>query len=870
VHQVFDCAGVGTSAAYDFKGNLLQSTRQLVQDYKNTPDWAQQLVLEEAIFTSHTAYDALNRPITLTTPDQSVIQPAYNEANLLESLKVNLRGAETATLFVANINYNARGQRERIEYNNGTRTEYAYDEKTFRLTTLKTLRRNIALQDLSYTYDPAGNITHMRDAAQQTVFFRNHRVVPSTDYVYDAIYRLIQATGREHLGQSTNGCPCGPVPTSQTDQPRVGLLHPGDGHAMGIYRESYKYDDVGNFLRLLHQCTDPHYAGWKREYQYNEPSLLEPAQNSNHLSITRVGETTEPYAYDIHGNLLQMPHLAAMTWDFKDQLQRVDLGSGGRAYDVYDASGQRVRKVHEHNGSTIEERIYLGGFEMYRKRTPGESRLERETLHIMDDKQRIALVETKTQDVDTCGELLTPLIRYQLGNHLGSASLELDSEGAVISYEEYYPYGSTSYQAGRSATEVSLKRYRYTGKERDEETGLYYHGARYYAPWLGRWVSCDPASVGATDWARLDQPYVYVENRPVIANDPDGRIIWFIVIGAVALTTLTVVSPANAPTSETAPTYASISDEEFAFHAAVNAVSLGAGAGASNFVFNSTKSLVVSGAAGGFTGGVIAAPGNQLVSDAASGDFRSPGDYLAVTAEGGFYGGLTGGAFGALGAGWSRLRAPSGTSSIPGRVPLGTPSEAAAFDEAAARLNTIIREGGPFPQETRGVGAAIVDVPGYTGAPELRAFSAAATDVIGEGAAVTHATVPANRIFAAARSFRGAPGGGIPRINDVEVKLLTQIADDLPANATGTIHLSTLRSRAGGTVLEPLPACPSCTSVIFQFTGDFPGVQVVSHAASNPAPLLDLFARPLIERLFPGVAAFLGTGASTAATEQKP
>jgi hypothetical protein len=201
---------------------------------------------------------------------------------------------------------------------------------------------------------------------------------------------------------------------------------------------------------------------------------------------------------------------------------------------------------------------------------------------------------------------------------------------------------------------------------------------------------------------------------------------------------------------------------------------------------------------------------------------------------------------------------------------LGTPSEAAAFDEAAARLNTIIREGGPFPQETRGVGAAIVDVPGYTGAPELRAFSAAATDVIGEGAAVTHATVPANRIFAAARSFRGAPGGGIPRINDVEVKLLTQIADDLPANATGTIHLSTLRSRAGGTVLEPLPACPSCTSVIFQFTGDFPGVQVVSHAASNPAPLLDLFARPLIERLFPGVAAFLGTGASTAATEQKP
>ena len=56
------------------------------------------------------------------------------------------------------------------------------------------------LQDLSYTYDPAGNITHVGDDAQQTIFFRNRRVEPSNDYLYDATYRLIEATGREHLG----------------------------------------------------------------------------------------------------------------------------------------------------------------------------------------------------------------------------------------------------------------------------------------------------------------------------------------------------------------------------------------------------------------------------------------------------------------------------------------------------------------------------------------------------------------------------------------------------------------------------------------------------------------------------------------------
>ena len=83
--------------------------------------------------------------------------------------------------------------------------------------------------------------------------------------------------------------------------------------------------------------------------------------------------------------------------------RQVDLAaSGGTAYYVYDAAGQRVRKVtgDSRPGST-EERIYLGGFEIYRKRNgTGAVTLERETLHIMDDKQRIALVETRTQGED--------------------------------------------------------------------------------------------------------------------------------------------------------------------------------------------------------------------------------------------------------------------------------------------------------------------------------------------------------------------------------------------------------------------------------------------------------------------------------------
>jgi RHS repeat-associated protein len=94
--------------------------------------------------------------------------------------------------------------------------------------------------------------------------------------------------------------------------------------------------------------------------------------------------------------------------------------------------------------------------------------------------------------------------------------LELDDQAQVISYEEYHPYGTTAYEAARSSTETP-KRYRYTGKERDEETGFSYHGARYYAAWLGRWVSCDPG--GVRDGLNT---YTYVNGRPLVLQDPTG------------------------------------------------------------------------------------------------------------------------------------------------------------------------------------------------------------------------------------------------------------------------------------------------------------------------------------------------------------
>jgi RHS repeat-associated protein len=136
--------------------------------------------------------------------------------------------------------------------------------------------------------------------------------------------------------------------------------------------------------------------------------------------------------------------------------------------------------------------------------------LERSTVNISDDEKVFVRVETETGEEE--------VVRYQYDNHLGSACLELDEDGYIISYEEYHPFGTTSYRAGRSETEVSLKRYKYCGKERDEETGLYYYGMRYYVAWICRFVSVDPLQFKYPELT----PFQYASNRPITCIDLDG------------------------------------------------------------------------------------------------------------------------------------------------------------------------------------------------------------------------------------------------------------------------------------------------------------------------------------------------------------
>jgi RHS repeat-associated protein len=524
VYQHFDGAGMVTSAAYDFKGNLLGSDRRLAQEYHAQVNWsalaaltdpaataaAADAMLEAEVLASRTLYDALNRAVSLTAPDQSIVLPIYNEASLLGRVLVRLGGAADETTFVDDIDYDAKGQRERIVHGKGaTTTTYTYDPLTFRMTQLKTTRASdgAVLQNLVYTYDPVANITELKDSAQQKVFFDNDVVLLKMAYVYDALYRLAQATGREQAGGLAD------VQRDRNDVPLFNLPHTNDTQAVRNYTESYQYDPVGNIIAMIHE-SGAAATSWTRRYNVDAGSNRLLATN---LPGDDAGQYSAKYGYDAHGSMTSMPHLASVTWSYRDEMLSADKGGGGMVYFAYNAAGQRVRKVWEHGG-VVEERVYVEGYEVYRKRGAPGVVLERQSLHVMDGVKRVALVETTTRDTSAGGAFQqNRTTRFQLGNHLGSAMVEVDEAGAVVSFEEYHPYGTSAYRAGTSAAEVSLKRYRYTGKERDEETGLYYHGARYYAPWLGRWTAADP--IGLQAGPNL---YRYCSDNPMTFVDPNG------------------------------------------------------------------------------------------------------------------------------------------------------------------------------------------------------------------------------------------------------------------------------------------------------------------------------------------------------------
>ena len=500
-------------------GAALRQAQRFLASAESLPDWpeddtARETLLEADVFTTTTVADARGATLKQTDAMSHIQQWRYDVSGNLRHQTVTPTGGETQTL-LKDVAWSAAGQVLTESAGNGVTTTYGYDRQNQWLATITAQRAdNTTLQALSYGYDFTGNVTSLGDSTVTAGYYRNQATNGTRQFTYDALYQLLSVTGRENAtntGMQYSGLPA--------------VLSP-DGNQYVNYTRSYVYDDSGNLSTLKHTGA----GSFTRTMTTDTTSNRSVQQNDGGP------QNPDDVAswFDANGNLLTLQASAAgtdgLTWDGSNNLQQVTLvnrSSDDSDREIYQYSGsRRVRKqtrtlVNSSSGLwNVDEVRYLPGLELRKswQETAGSSATPSltEELHVVTSQAGRAGIRVLHWETGKPDGIDNNQVRWSIDDNIGSLSLELDAEGQLISREEYYPFGGTAVWAARSEVEAEYKTVRYSGKERDG-TGLYYYGHRYYAPWLCRWVSADPA--GEVDGLNL---FRMVGNNPVTWMDAAG------------------------------------------------------------------------------------------------------------------------------------------------------------------------------------------------------------------------------------------------------------------------------------------------------------------------------------------------------------
>ena len=497
----FSYADSGADADHNLRGQLLE-----LVDPSGTLNFSSYGLLGQPLaetrtfagnsdtFTSHHLFSPLGSLLAHTDAGGHQQLSHYDLAGQLNQVSLQLAGATSSEPVLREAHYNAAGKLSDQLAGNGVRCSWFYDPADGRLLRLLAQKgQEDPLQDMRYSYDPMGNVLRIDDPTLTTVYFANQRVEGHRTFTYDSLYRLTESSSFE-----------GEIPHLQPGLPSP--IQPIDpGHRFN-YTEHYQYDAGNNLVELRHI---------RKGNMFTQEMRIDP--HSNRGVRWKPGDAEPVFGdhFDPHGNQLnRQPGTLPLEWNSRDQLTKVTLleHSNGLPDDeeTYRYSqGERVYKswlTHTLNGRHLREVRYLPGLEIHDR--------DGQQLHVIVLPGARCLHWVSGQPAGIEADQL----RYSLDDHLGSCALELDRRADVISREFYYAFGGTAWWATRSALEASYKTIRYSGKEMDA-SGLYYYGARYYAPWLQRWISADPA--GDVDGLNL---YAFVGNNPGGYVDINGEV----------------------------------------------------------------------------------------------------------------------------------------------------------------------------------------------------------------------------------------------------------------------------------------------------------------------------------------------------------
>jgi RHS repeat-associated protein len=544
-----DAAANVTTLAYDANGNGISTTNALNQKRQYS-------------------YDAKNRVISTTDPLGRQIRMLYDASDQMTSVT-------SPSGRVTRVFYDQRGQRTRLEDPRGESVNLTYDNQG-NLVTLTDQRGNT----ITYSYDelfrqsgirnPLGQLATISYDAEGNVTSGTDQLGRQQSMTYDALNRLLQATyvdaqltkhydaaGRiirlddtqsgsiewayddanrllsettaagtvayayNAAGQRTSMTAPGraPVTYGYDNAGRPQTISQGTDVFTYTYDAlsrraslqrpngvitNYVYDEVSRLIRLTHQQSS---VIEDLQYTYNLDDELATITSLNAATILPTAKNAAPadaanrltsfggatYSFDARGQTVGKTDGQGTTtyqWDGRGRLTDVTLPSGEHVVYGYDALGRRASRSA---GNSSVQFVYDGSDVVLDKSSDGQE---------VDYVNGLG-VDEKLRQGSGADSL------YFLQDQVNSTIGLTNTSGAVIERQQYEAFG----QNGGSA----LTRYGYTGRERDNSTGLIYYRARWYDAVVGRFISEDP--IGASGGLNL---YGYVENSPLNSSDPTG------------------------------------------------------------------------------------------------------------------------------------------------------------------------------------------------------------------------------------------------------------------------------------------------------------------------------------------------------------
>ncbi len=486
-----------TQYAYDARNLLVKKTDSLGNTVKLTYDSRRKLVSvadQRGHLTTFT-YDDMGRRTGIRDPLGRTSAAGYDAVGNITSLTdalgrsttlnydaLNRPSRVTFADAVATYAYDAAGRLTRLDDSQGGSVEWSYDDADRPLT------ETTATGVVQYAYNNAGQRTSMTAGSR-----------PPVAYTYDAAGRL------QTLAQGAETFTFGYDELSR----RASLQRPN-----GV-TTTYNYDSAGRLGQLTHtnslnQAIEDYRYSYTADDQiesvtslFSAPLLPESktaaaADASNR--ITQFGATS--FAFDAAGRTTgrtDAQGTTSYTWDARGRLTQATLPDGRNVTYGYDALGRRASRSV--NGTTTSF-LYDGADVVLDRNMDGS------TVNYLNGPR----LDEKLRQSGASGAL------YFAHDHLGSTTALMDATGNVVERQQYEAFGQSPGSA--------LTRYGYTGRERDNLTGLLYYRARWYDAAQGRFISPDPLGLAGG----LNR-YAYAGGNPLSFTDPSGLDAWDTILG---------------------------------------------------------------------------------------------------------------------------------------------------------------------------------------------------------------------------------------------------------------------------------------------------------------------------------------------------